>query len=340
MTDTNNRILLHHGSGGRLTQRLIETVFRKHFANDILDIMGDSALLETASTHVAFTTDSFVVKPIFFPGGNIGKLAICGTVNDIAVSGAVPMYLSAGFIIEEGFLISDLEIIAETMANTAAEANVRIVTGDTKVVEKGMCDGLFINTAGIGYLDNKFKHIGSAQSVAPGDVIIVNGTLGDHGMAILSARKNLGISVDLQSDCAPLNGMINDAMKESDDIHFMRDATRGGLATVLCELVENRSFGVKLRETAIPVREDVRGICEMLGFDPVYIANEGKMVMVVSGKDSDAVLKALKKHKYGKDAAVIGEITINHPGRVVMESVVGGNRIIEMLAGDQLPRIC
>lgn len=333
-------ILLGHGSGGKMSNDLIKELFIKYFSNDLLTPQTDSAVLKIDSENLSFTTDSFVVDPIFFPGGNIGKLAVAGTVNDLAVSGATPLYLSTGFIIEEGFPLEDLETIVKSMAEEAAKAGVKIVTGDTKVVNRGKCDKVFINTTGVGQLEEKNIGIGSGEAIKPGDKIIVNGTVGDHGMSIMASREGLNFSAEIESDCACLNHMVKAAMDVSENIRFMRDATRGGLATVLCELARNRNFGIEINEQDIPVKENVRGICELLGFDPLYVANEGKVVMVVAGQDADNVLQALQQNEYGKEAAIIGEVVEDHQGRAWLTTGIGGRRIIDMLAGEQLPRIC
>ncbi len=339
-------ILLDHGSGGKLTHQLIQDLFVKHFGNNALAALTDSALLNIEQGMLAFTTDSYVVNPIFFPGGNIGKLAVCGTVNDLAVSGARPLYLSAGFIIEEGFLFHDLEKIVLTMAEEAAECGVTIVTGDTKVVEKGACDHIFINTAGIGMLKEKYQHISYGTKIRVGDKILINGHIADHGMAVLGKRNELDFSTAIVSDCAALNGLIVKLLEvashssEPSTIHFMRDATRGGIATVLCEVAQDRNVGILLDETAIPVRESVTGLCELLGFDPLYIANEGKTVLIVAKDETDTVLNEMRKDLLGKDSAIIGEIVADHPGTVVLKTEVGGRRIVDMLSGAQLPRIC
>ncbi len=335
-----DKILLGYGSGGKLTHELITNLFVKYFKNDILESQTDSAVLKIGADQLAFTTDSFVVDPIFFPGGDIGKLGIAGTVNDLAVSGAKPMYLSTSFIIEEGFLFKDLETIVKSMADEASKAGVSIVTGDTKVVNRGKCDKVFINTTGIGLLSDERKDIGSGKNIKAGDKIIVNGTIADHGMCIMAAREGLNFSAEIESDCACLNGMIEEAMEVSDNIRFMRDATRGGVATVLCELVDGRNFGVEINEKSIPVNENVRGICELLGFDPLYVANEGKVVMVVGKDDAENVLSVLNKNEFGKDAVIIGEVTDEHYGKAWLTTGIGGRRIIDMLAGEQLPRIC
>jgi len=333
-------ILLGHGSGGQLTHDLIDSLFAAHFDNPILKAQGDSALLPVSGHQLAFTTDSFVVDPIFFPGGNIGHLAIAGTVNDLAVSGAIPKYLSVGFIIEEGFELSALETIVKTMAGEAKKAGVNIVTGDTKVVDKGKCDKVFINTTGIGFLDEKRAHISSGATIQPGDKIIINGSIGDHGMSIMAARNELNITSSIRSDCACLNGLIAEAIEGCGQIRFMRDATRGGLGTVLAELAKGKSFGIQTDETLIPVNQNVRGMCEMLGFDPLYVANEGKVVMVVGADEAGLVLERLQQNPLGTQAAIIGEITPEHAGTAWLETWVGGKRIIDMLSGQQLPRIC
>lgn len=335
----NDKILLNHGSGGKLTHNLINNLFMRYFDNPVLKAQTDSAILNIGVNNIAFTTDSYVVNPIFFPGGNIGKLAICGTVNDLAVSGATPMYLSCGFIIEEGFLLSELEDIVKTMADEAKKAGVLIVTGDTKVVDIGKADKIFINTAGIGILEEKNKQISFGSEINTGDKIIINGYIGDHGAAILCARNSLEYSSDVESDCAALNTIIKDAINAG-KVKFMRDATRGGLATVLCELAEKHRFGIEIMEETLPIRENVRGLCEAFGYDPLYMANEGKVVMVVSAEDCDAILLKMKQHPLGQNAAVIAEIKETNPGRVIMNTGIGGRRIVDMLAGEQLPRIC
>ena len=339
-------ILLDHGSGGTLTHQLITDLFVKHFDNRTLQALTDSAILNVDPGRLAFTTDSYVVKPIFFPGGNIGKLAACGTINDLAVSGARPLYLSAGFILEEGLLFKDLEKIVLTMAEEANKAGVTVVTGDTKVVEKGACDQIFINTAGIGILDETYCAISSGTRIQIGDKVIINGYIADHGMAVIGKRNELDFSTDIVSDCASLNGLIASVLslsfQDSDPsaIRFMRDATRGGVATVLCELAQQHNVGILLDEAAIPIREPVMGLCELLGFDPLYVANEGKVVMVVNKGKADAILQTMRIDPLGTDSAIIGEIVADHPGTVVLRTTVGGKRIVDMLSGAQLPRIC
>jgi len=333
-------ILLGHGSGGKLSHDLINNLFVRHFDNPTLNLQTDSALLKIKGKNIAFTTDSFVVDPIFFPGGNIGKLAIAGTVNDLAVAGATPLYLSSSFIIEEGFSFAELEEIVKTMAAEAKKAGIKIVTGDTKVVDKGKCDKVFINTSGIGIIDEKYKDISTGKNIKPGDKIIINGTIADHGMAIISARNELNISSDIKSDCACLNKMIKKVLDVSDNIKFMRDATRGGVATVLSELFTNSNYGINIDESAVNVNENVKGICEMLGFDPMYVANEGKVIIVAGNKDAEKIIKTLKKDEFGKNCCIIGEITESHPGKGWITTEIGGKRIIDMLSGEQLPRIC
>jgi len=340
ITEMDKKILLGHGSGGKLTHNLIENLFVRHFHNPVLANQTDSALLSLDSAHVAFTTDSFVVDPLFFPGGNIGKLAIAGTVNDLAVSGAKPLYLSASFIIEEGFDFNDLEKIVQSMAEEAKKAGVQIVTGDTKVVNKGKCDKVFITTTGLGTLSSQLKHISTAKKVKTGDKIIINGTIGDHGMAVLAAREFLNLKSAITSDCACLNHLIDKAVNISDQIHFMRDATRGGVATVLTELAEITGMGIEIDEQHIPVNENVRGMCELLGYDPLYVANEGKVIIVVASEHTEQVLKAIKSDRLGSNSSVIGEIVDDHPGRAWIKTTIGGKRILDMLAGEQLPRIC
>jgi hydrogenase expression/formation protein HypE len=336
----NDKILLNHGAGGKITHELISSLFVKYFDNNTLNEQTDSAILNIDSGLLAFTTDSYVVDPIFFPGGNIGKLAVCGTVNDLSVSGAKPVYLSCGFILEEGLLISELETIVKSMAEEAKKANVKIVTGDTKVVDKGKCDKIFINTSGIGLLDENRKNISFGKDIKVGDKIIINGTIGDHGTAILCARNSIEYTNAVLSDCAPLNDMISEALAVSDKIRFMRDATRGGLATVLCELAEKNKFGIELSEDKIPVQESVHGLCEVFGFDPLYMANEGKVVMIAAKEDAEKIVKVLQKNTFGKNAAIIGEVMEENKGMVVVNTGIGGKRIVDMLAGEQLPRIC
>ena len=330
-------ILLEHGSGGELAHKLIEKSFVKVFDNPMLARLDDSAVFDV-SGRLAFTTDSYVVSPIFFPGGDIGKLAICGTVNDLAMSGARPLYLSLAFIIEEGFSQDELSKIVDSIKKTAQEAGVEIVAGDTKVVNRGSADKLFINTAGVGIIPAGVDISGS--NARPGDKVILSGTIGDHGIAVLSQREGLSFSTQLESDCAPLGDLVGGLLKASQNIHCLRDPTRGGLATTLNELAEQSKVSIRIEEEKIPVREEVLGACEMLGFDPLYIANEGKLVAIVAADDADEVLEAMQVHRYGKDTAIIGEVTADHTGRVVMKTSLGASRIVDMLVGDILPRIC
>ncbi len=332
-------ITLNHGSGGRASQDLIKSIFIKSFG-DINSVLSDSAILNIQSEKIAFTTDSFVIDPVFFPGGDIGKLAVCGTVNDLAVSGAVPKYITASFILEEGLPINDLKKIVNSMAVQAKLANIKIVAGDTKVVQKGKCDKIFINTTGIGVFEEDYSYISTGEKVDINDKIIINGFLGDHSIAVLGARNELGFKVDIQSDCACLNELVQSVIKANIQIKFMRDVTRGGLATVLNELSEIINLGIELDEKEIPIQESVNGLCEILGFDPLYLANEGKVLIVVRSEDADNVIKILNKNPLGVESKVIGEIVSDHPKMLVGKTKVGGKRIINMLQGEQLPRIC
>ena len=332
-----DKILLAHGSGGKLAHELVEKSFVKAFANPFLAKLDDSAVIDL-SGRLAFTTDSYVVSPIFFPGGDIGKLAVCGTVNDLAMSGAKPLYLSLAFIIEEGLPQGELNQVVESAQKAAQEAGVQIVTGDTKVVHRGSADKLFINTAGVGIIAEGVDISGS--NARPGDKVILSGTIGDHGIAVLSQREGLSFSTQLESDCAPLGSLVAEMLAASPNIHCLRDPTRGGLATSLNELAKQSKVGIRIEEEKIPVREEVLAACEMLGFDPLYVANEGKLVAIVLAEDAGKVLKAIRGNHYGKSAAIIGEVRGEHPGRVVMKTCLGASRIVDMLVGDLLPRIC
>lgn len=334
----NDLITLGHGSGGKLSQKLIREVFMNSFG--MHDPLTDSAVLDFSGDILAFTADSYVVDPIFFPGGDIGRMAICGTVNDLAVSGADPKYISASFIIEEGFGLSDLVRIADSMADAASEAGVKIVTGDTKVVEKGKCDRIFITTSGAGIMDSKWKHISTAGKMNHGDILIINGTLGNHALAVLGARTDTGFSIPVESDCVPLNHLIKNVLDRSDGVRFMRDLTRGGLAAALNELVAMTGSGISISEHEIPLDEPVRGLCEMLGFDPYYLANEGKIIMVVRREDAENVLEIMKENDLGKKAAIIGEITGDKSRMVILNTSSGGKRFLDVPSGLQLPRIC
>lgn len=337
------QIVLGHGSGGKLTADLIDKIFLPAFNNPILDKLDDQAVLTINGSRLAFTTDSFVVTPIFFPGGDIGKLAVHGTVNDLAMSGARPLYLSAAFILEEGLPVDDLRRIVESMRVAAAEAGVQFVTGDTKVVDRGKGDQIFINTTGIGVIENGISI--SADRARPGDVILLSGYLGDHGMAIMSQREGLEFEGTIQSDCASLNGLVASMLTtpspgHGDFIHCLRDPTRGGAATTLNEIAKRANVGMLLRETAIPVRESVQGACEVLGLDPLYVANEGKLLAIVEPSMADAVLQQMRRHPLGQDAAIIGEVVADHPGMVLMKTEIGGTRVLDVMFGEQLPRIC
>ncbi len=333
-------ILLGHGSGGKLTSDLIKKSFIEYFDNQTLKAMTDSAIVNIDDKLLAFTTDSYVVDPIFFPGGDIGKLAVSGTINDLAVSGAEPLFISAAFIIEEGFSIDDLESITKSMKDEADKAGVKIVTGDTKVVSKGQCDKIFINTAGIGLLERRHENISTGENIQCGDKIIVNGYIGDHGIAVMGAREKLKFETEILTDCACLNHLTKSVIDSGANIKFMRDITRGGLATVVSEITENRKFGITINERDIPVRESVRGMCEIFGYDPMFLANEGKVLMVVSEQSAEKVVNIMKKHELGRDSVIIGEIVSSNQGKSVLHSVVGGSRIIDKLTGEMLPRIC
>jgi len=334
-----DKIMLSHGSGGKMMHQLIEDLFISHFKNKILDEQTDSAILSIGSDEIAFTTDSFVIDPLFFPGGNIGKLAVCGTVNDLAVSGAKPLYLSVSFILEEGFPMNELQIIVESLAAEAKKAGVVIVTGDTKVVNKGKCDKLFINTAGIGHIEKEERHISKALNIRSGDVIIINGTIGDHGMAVMNARESFNFKTAVESDCACLNHLIREVLDHA-PVKFMRDPTRGGVATVLNELVGKVGLGIEIEESALPVNNGVKAMCEVLGFDPLHIANEGKVIIVAGEYEGRKILEVLRKNGLGVNSAIIGRFVSDHPGKVVLRNETGGRRIIDSLSGDQLPRIC
>jgi hydrogenase expression/formation protein HypE len=332
------RITMSHGSGGKATHTLIEAIFLDAFRNPLLEPLEDSAQLLVNGTRVALTTDSYVVSPLFFPGGNIGDLAINGTVNDLSVAGATPLYLSAGFILEEGFAVADLTRVTESMREAAAVAGVQIVTGDTKVVQKGKADGCYINTAGLGLLERDVT-LGVAQA-RPGDAILVSGPIGDHGVTIMLARGELDIEADLQSDTVPLNGLVASLLDAATGVRALRDATRGGVATILNEIATSAHVGVLVREEAIPVRAEVRGAAELLGIDPMYVACEGRLVAVVAGDQADQALAALRAHPLGGQAAIIGQVTAEPPGIVQLKTAFGGTRIVDLLVGDPLPRIC
>ncbi|MEM1264165.1 MAG: hydrogenase expression/formation protein HypE [Pseudomonadota bacterium] len=336
-------ITLAHGSGGKAMRDLIEDVFVGTFDNGELDALEDQARfaiedLANDGNRLAITTDSYVVDPLFFPGGDIGELAITGTVNDLAVSGAVPKYLTCGMIIEEGLSIEVLRRVAASMKRTADAAGVAIVTGDTKVVHRGSVDKLFINTAGVGVIPQRVD-IRSDQA-QPGDVVIINGFIGDHGAAIVDARGEFAMENSIASDCQPLAGLIGAMLDTCPTVHCMRDATRGGLATVLNEFAEASAVGIRLTEEAVPVRTEVRGMCEILGLDPLYLANEGKLVAIVPPASAEQLLATMRKHPMGRDSAIVGEVVVGPKGRVVLATSFGGERVVDMLVGEQLPRIC
>ncbi len=337
-------IVLGHGSGGKLTAELIDKVFLSRFRNPILDRLDDQAMLEIHGARLAFTTDSFVVTPIFFPGGDIGALAINGTINDLAVGGAKPLYLAAAFILEEGLPADELARVADSMAAAARDAGVELVTGDTKVVNRGKADKVFITTTGIGLVDRPTRL--SADRARAGDKILLSGTIGDHGMTILSQREGLEFDSPLRSDCAALHGLVRAVLDEAESagnlegIRVMRDPTRGGVATVLHEIAGRSGVGIMMRELDIPVRDEVRGACEILGLDPIYVANEGKLVAIVAPEIAERVLAAMQRHPLGRESRVIGEV-LDHPkGTVLMKTAVGGARVVDVLFGEQLPRIC
>jgi hydrogenase expression/formation protein HypE len=332
-------IVMGHGGGGKLGNELVEHLFLPAFRNPALENLGDAAVLDVAGSRVAMSTDSFVVQPMFFPGGCIGELAVNGTVNDLSVTGAIPKFLSASFILEEGLPLAQLAAIVESMAKAAATAGVQIVTGDTKVVERGHGDGCYINTAGVGLIRPGI-HVGPHRA-QPGDQVIVSGFLGDHGMAIMSVREGLEFESQIRSDCAALNGMIASVLDAvGPAVHAMRDPTRGGLASTLNEIATSSDVGVAIDETRLPIRAEVQSACELLGLDPVYVANEGKAVFFVAPEAAPAVLEALHAHSLGRDAALIGHVTLEHKRMLVARTAMGANRVIPTMVGEQLPRIC
>ncbi len=338
----NDKVMLGHGSGGSMMKHIIDEVFFQAYAGEELLAGNDAAVLTIpAGRRLSFSTDSFVVTPHFFPGGDIGRLAVCGTVNDVATSGATPLYLSCGFILEEGYPIADLKRICASMAQAAKEAGVRIVTGDTKVVNRGHGDGVFINTSGVGVLADGVNLGG--QYCQPGDKVLVSGTIGDHGITIMSQRESLSFFADIESDAAPLNHLIANVLAAAPDTRCFRDPTRGGLASTLNELAAQAKVDITINEAAVPVRDAVRGACEMLGYDVMQVANEGKMVCVVPACQAQAALDAMRASTYGEDAALIGEVTASTPGRgnkVFLQTAFGSMRVLDMLVGEQLPRIC
>jgi len=336
--EQNDRILLDHGGGGKISHALISDILLPGFDNPMLSQLNDGAIFNFGKERIAFSTDTFTVDPIFFPGGDIGELAINGTVNDVAMCGGKPLYLSLGLIIEEGFPMVDFKKIVKSMAAAAKKAGVKIVTGDTKVVQKGAADKIFINTTGVGRIS---KGINPASDRAmPGDKIIISGTMADHGMTILTQREGMHFESKIKSDTAPLNHMTARIFSVCRDIHVLRDPTRGGVGTTLNEIAEKSGVGILIHEDKLPIRDDVMGVCELLGFDPLYVANEGKLLAFVDEKDAEAVLSEIKKDEFGKEAAIIGEAVSRLPGKVFMRTRIGGSRIVDMLSGEQLPRIC
>ena len=333
-----DRITLAHGGGGSLTRELIEQVFVPEFENPVLRTLDDSAVLVMNNHGYAFTTDSYVVTPYFFPGGDIGKLAVCGTVNDLAMQGAQPDWLSLGLILEEGLPIADLERIIASIRKAAAEVGVQIVTGDTKVVERGRCEGLYINMTGIGRIVTP-NWLGSANA-RPGDVVIVNGRLAEHGVAVMSRRAGIAFQTSVVSDCAPLWPLVKEILNTGVEIHAMRDPTRGGLAAAVCDIARASGVGVRLKESAIAITREVRGACDLLGLDPLTIANEGKLILFCRAIDADRVLAAMKRHPLGREASVIGEVKEKPKGMALLHTTIGGERIIDMPTGEDLPRIC
>ena len=333
----NGKVDLSHGSGGRAMTQLIEQLFIKHFDNDLLKQGNDQALFNVEAGRMVMSTDSHVVSPLFFPGGDIGSLSVHGTVNDVAMSGAKPNYLSAGFILEEGFPLADLEKIVISMAAAAKKAGTPVITGDTKVVERGKGDGVFINTCGIGVVPDGVNI--SGHNAQEGDVVIVSGTLGDHGVAIMSSRENLQFETTIKSDSAALNDLVAEMIKVA-DIHCLRDPTRGGLATCLNELASQSSVGISIDEQKIPIKTEVKAACEILGLDPLYVANEGKLVCICAADQADSLLNTMQQHPLGKDAAIIGKVIADDNHFVQMTTMLGGQRIVDWLASEQLPRIC
>jgi hydrogenase expression/formation protein HypE len=331
-------IVLAHGSGGKLSHQLISKIIVPQFANELLAPMHDGAIFPLGGERVAFSTDSFVVSPIFFPGGDIGKLAVHGTVNDLAMCGARPLYLSVGFILEEGTSMEDFWRVVQSMRAAADEAGVQLVTGDTKVVDRGKADKIFINTAGIGLVPKGVTiHPARAQA---GDKVILSGPVAVHGIAIMSVREGLEFETEIASDTAALNGLVQDLLAACGDVHVLRDPTRGGVTSALTEIAQSAGVGIILQESAIPISEEVKGACEILGLDPLYVANEGKLIAIVPPDDAEAALAAMRQHPLGKEAALIGEVVSDHAGFVVMKTRVGGTRVVDMLSGEQLPRIC
>jgi hydrogenase expression/formation protein HypE len=337
-----DKILLDHGSGGKMSFHLVHDLIRPIFDNPMLDALHDGAIIsmegDMSGKRLAFSTDSYVVDPIFFPGGSIGDLAVNGTVNDVAMCGGRPLYLSCGLTIEEGFAMGDLEKILRDMSNASEKAGVKVVTGDTKVVPKGAVDKIFINTSGIGMIPDDVDI--ASQNARIGDLVILSGTIADHGMTVLTQREGLAFESPLRSDTAPLNHMVSQILSVCKTIHVLRDPTRGGLGTALNEIAGASDVGIRIEEQKIPIKDETAGICELLGFDPLYVANEGKLIAIVEAAHADEVLSIIRKDEYGTDACIIGEVVADHCGRVVLQTRIGGTRIVDMLTGGQLPRIC
>lgn len=333
-----DKILLDHGSGGKVAHQLTTELLLPMFDNPLLAQLHDGAVFELDKGRLAFSTDTFVVDPIFFPGGDIGDLAVNGTVNDVAMCGAVPKYLSMGLILEEGFPMADLKRVLTSVRNALDQAEVQLITGDTKVVPKGAADKIFINTSGIGVISDGVSVGG--EGARPGDHIILSGTMADHGITVLTQREGLKFDSNARSDTAPLNHMVRKILKTTQNVHVLRDPTRGGVGTTLNEIAEQSGMGIKLNEERLPVNPEVAGICELLGFDPLYLANEGKLLCFVPADEAEAVLDVIRGDAHGKNACIIGEVVNDHPGRVVLRTRIGGERIVDMLTGEQLPRIC
>lgn len=333
-----DRILLEHGGGGLLSHELVTGIFLPLFRNACLERLEDSAVITLGDRKLCFTTDSYVIDPLFFPGGDIGSLAVHGTINDLSVCGGKPLMMSAGFILEEGFPMEDLRRISRSMAEAAQKAGVSIVTGDTKVVARGAADGLFINTSGVGIIE--YPSPLSVASIEPGDAVIVSGTIGDHGATVLSKRRELGLMSEIRSDSAPLNGLIGSILEASPNVHCMRDPTRGGLGAILAEIAAQSGFHITIEETKLPVREEVRGICEILGFDPLFLANEGKVAVFCSPADACLILDKMKNHEYGRDAALIGFVGKRNGEGLILNTSVGGSRVVDLPLGELVPRIC
>ncbi|MDY3359176.1 MAG: hydrogenase expression/formation protein HypE [Clostridium celatum] len=332
-------ITLSHGSGGKATNKLINDIFFKYFENEYLNQKNDSTILPKLNDKIAISTDSFVINPIFFKGGDIGKLSVCGTINDIAMSGAIPLYISVGFIIEEGLSFNELERVVKSMAETAKKANVKIVTGDTKVVERGSCDKLYINTTGIGIKKDTTPYLGG-DTVKDGDKIIISGTLGDHGISIMNERENLNFSSNIKSDCCLLNELISDILSVSNNIKVLRDPTRGGIATTLNEISEHSKISMEINEIDLPIKNEVKSVCDILGLDPLYVANEGKVVVIVDKEEANKVLNIMKENPVAKNSAIIGEAINDGKNKVYLKTLIGGKRIVNMPEGELLVRIC